>query len=87
MCHAAQEKKAIKSHSLSLYKKTSSFVTYAGGGLHCPELVYDVPGEEVDVVVTKRHAGVADPLAHQLVQLAVVQPHQALEAQGDGQWI
>ena len=39
----------------------------------------DVPGQEVDVVVTKRNPGVADPLPVEQVQLAVIHPDGALK--------
>ena len=53
-------------------------LTDAGGRRDRPELVDDVPGQVVDVVVAERHLGEPDPLAHQLVQLAVVQPNRTL---------
>lgn len=57
---------------------TRKNVTYAGGGRYRPELVDDVPGEEVDVVVAERDVRVANPLAEELVELGLVQPDGAL---------
>ncbi len=46
--------------------------TYAGGGRHCSELMDDVSGEKVDIVVAEWDPGVPNALSHQLVELAVV---------------
>ena len=45
---------------------------------HRLELVDDVPGDEVNVVVTELDAGVADSLPPQLVELGVVHPLDTL---------
>ena len=59
--------------------KIMRFVTYAGGRRDGPELVDDVPGQVVDVVVRQRHPRVTDALADKMVQLGVVQPDRTLK--------
>ena len=58
-------------------------LTYTRGSADRPELVDDVPRQEVDVVVAQWHLGVMDALASKLVQLALVQPLQALSNKKD----
>lgn len=46
--------------------------------------MHDVAGQEVDVVVTQRDAGVPDPFPPQLVQLGILHPLHTL---GDGRLV
>lgn len=50
----------------------------AADGRHCLELVDHVAGDEVDVVVAKLDAGIADALSPKLVQFGIVHPLDAL---------
>lgn len=47
------------------------------------ELVNDVTGDEVNVVVTQLHADIADALPPQLVQLGIVHPLDTLQGDED----
>ena len=51
----------------------------AGAGGHSPELVDDVPGNEVDVIVVKTEVGVAHAITSQLVQLGLFHPLATLQ--------
>lgn len=42
------------------------------------ELVYDVTGDEVDVIIAKLHANVADAFSTQLVEFGIVHPLHTL---------
>lgn len=42
------------------------------------ELVYDITGDEVDVVVAELQAGVADTFPSQLVEFGIVHPLNTL---------
>lgn len=49
-----------------------------GDGGHRPELVDDVAGQEVDVIVVEVDARIADPVPTQLIQLRVLDPLHTL---------
>ena len=57
----------------------AQLLTNASGGRDSPELVDDVPGQEVDVVVAEWNPGVTDAFTVEQVQLAVIQPHRTLK--------
>ena len=52
---------------------------YAAGSRDCSELVDDVPGEEVDIIISQGDPGILDTIPVQLVQFRFFQPVQALE--------
>ena len=54
-----------------------------GAGCNSPELVYDVAGNEVNVVVTETEVRVADPVSPQLVQLGLLHPLPTLHTAQD----
>ena len=70
--------------SLSSYPWSGSSITYASCRRDSSELVDDIPWQEVDVVVAERDAGVADTLAVEKVQLAVVYPKGTLKVKDGG---
>lgn len=49
-----------------------------GDGRHGPELVYDVPGQEVDVIVVEVDARIANPVTTKLIQLRILHPLDTL---------
>ena len=46
---------------------------------HRAELVYDVPRDEVDVVISQFDAGVTDPVTPHLVQFGLIHPGHTLK--------
>ena len=56
----------------------------APAGSYCPELVYGVAGDEVDVVVAEAYLGVAYAVPSQLVQLGLFHPLATLFRVGVG---
>ena len=51
----------------------------AGDSCHRLELMHDLAGDEVDVIVSQLDAGVADTLPVQLIQLGVLKPGHTLK--------
>jgi hypothetical protein len=58
---------------------TNSVFTYTSRCRDGSELVDNVSGQKVDIVVAERDAGVADAFAVEVVQFAVIEPYWALE--------
>ena len=54
-------------------------LTNAGDSRNCSELMNDVSGQKVDVVIAKWNSGITNAFPIQLVQFAFIQPNRALE--------
>lgn len=51
---------------------------HTGGGSHCTELMNDVTGNEVDVIVMETKVSIADTIPPQLVEFSLLHPLPAL---------